>query len=554
MLTLLKLRYAFKWILVCLIINLFSIGIVAAQPELAEFPLELSGQWFQAPDHWAYYYQADLSDIHLTPVSATKNTGGHFFFQSDFVVTKPGILVVDFKNSSVIGRFHHYVFDGEGKLVQEVEGGIQSKASNPFQLRHGRELDLPIGHYRLITELSSPFYLAQPQPYLDTHSQYEQHIKTGNALVLLCLGSMFALIVYFVSLAVIRRQITEFMYSLFILGNIFYNGTALLFFSDLLGIHYFYLISVPILFSNIAYISFATTLLNINRRSHHKLYIAAQAIVAVMMGLILIAPFAPNWSLEFARYGVGMMMPFGLIAGAICAYQGNRTARTYLLAIIPFFVIGSYAITNAKLDGIYTIYIEHIGLLAVMVEMLLLSLVVARQFAQLHEDKEMALYLAKEHLRVAHTDALTGLPNRYALDLTLATMPQTGMLVFLDMDGLKFYNDNFGHKKGDELLCTFSTLMRSSLPEPCGLYRIGGDEFAITCPSGNIKMVEQKLADTVKGVHNAGFDFSGMSYGSAVISEAEDKNALKHLADTRMYENKRLKKQKDIEDKNKVAQ
>jgi diguanylate cyclase (GGDEF)-like protein len=136
----------------------------------------------------------------------------------------------------------------------------------------------------------------------------------------------------------------------------------------------------------------------------------------------------------------------------------------------------------------------------------------------------------------------------------LATMPPAGMLVFLDMDGLKFYNDNFGHKKGDELLCTFSTLMRSSLPEPCGLYRIGGDEFAITCPSGNIKMIEQKLADTVKGVHHAGFDFSGMSYGSATISEAEDKNTLKHLADTLMYENKRLKKKKDIEDKNNVVQ
>jgi len=247
-------------------------------------------------------------------------------------------------------------------------------------------------------------------------------------------------------------------------------------------------------------------------------------------------------------------MPFGLIAGSICAYHGNRTARTYLLAITPFFVIGSYAITNAKLDGIYTIYIEHIGLLAVMVEMLLLSLVVARQFAQLHEDKETALHLAKEHLRIAHTDALTGLPNRYALDLTLATMPPNGILVFLDMDGLKFYNDNFGHKKGDELLCSFSTHMRNSLPKVCGLFRIGGDEFAITCPQGNLKGIETNLEKVMHLVHNAGFDFSGMSYGSAVISETEDKNALKHLADTRMYENKRLKKQKDVEVKNKLKQ
>jgi diguanylate cyclase (GGDEF)-like protein len=554
MLTPQKLRYALHWIIVCLFVNLSLTGASFAGSGLEESPLELSGQWFQAPLAWSYAYQQDLSKTTLVPVSATKNTGGHFLFQSNFSVALPGIVVIDFKNSSVIGMFHHYIFDEQGKLVKELEGGIQSNASNPFLLRHGRELDLPAGHYRLITELSSPFYLAQPQPYLDTHNQYEQHIKAGNVLVLVCLGSMFALLVYFVSLAAIRRQVTELMYSFFILGNIFYNGTALLFFPDLFGLHYFYLISVPILLSNIAYISFATTLLNIRKQNHPKLYLVALSIVAVMVTFIAIAPFALNWTLEFARYGVGMMMPFGLIAGAICAYHGNRTARTYLLAIIPFFVIGSYAITNAKLDGIYSIYIEHIGLLAVMVEMLLLSLVVARQFAQLHEDKQMALNLAKEHLRVAHTDALTGLPNRYALDLTLATMLPAGMLVFLDMDGLKFYNDNFGHKKGDELLCTFSTLMRSNLPEPCGLYRIGGDEFAITCPSGNIQMIEHKLAETVKGVHHAGFDFSGMSYGSAIISEAEDKNTLKHLADTRMYENKRLKKQKETEDKNDVVQ
>lgn len=43
-------------------------------------------------------------------------------------------------------------------------------------------------------------------------------------------------------------------------------------------------------------------------------------------------------------------------------------------------MIGSIAISSRKLDGIYTIYIEHIGLLAVTVEMLFIGWVLGDEF------------------------------------------------------------------------------------------------------------------------------------------------------------------------------
>ncbi len=101
------------------------------------------------------------------------------------------------KNTSIIGHFRHIIFNAQGQRIAEIQCGIQSSKLNPFFLRHGREADLPRGHYNLLTELGSPFFLADPQPYLDTLDHYRQAIKPVNALTLLCLGMFLGLTVYY---------------------------------------------------------------------------------------------------------------------------------------------------------------------------------------------------------------------------------------------------------------------------------------------------------------------------------------------------------------------
>jgi len=57
------------------------------------------------------------------------------------------------------------------------------------------------------------------------------------------------------------------------------------------------------------------------------------------------------------------------------------------------------------------------------------------------------------------------------------------------MDGLKQYNDQFGHECGDELLCSFAKYMIKHLSIMARAYRLGGDEFAITCESGDVAWI-----------------------------------------------------------------
>lgn len=520
-------------------------GLLALSGHGMAAPLELAGNWYQAPSGWVYDGGQVPDNTALTPVDSVSHTGGSFIFEADLIIDGAETQVLDFKNSSVIGQFHHWIFDGEGHRVAQAEGGIELAADNPFLLRHGRELHLPPGRYRLVTELSSPFFLAHPQPYLDSLTHYRQAIKPGDALVFLCLGILLGLAVYYAVLAVVRHNVVDGMYALFILGNLLYNGTALLVYPDLFGMHWFYLVSVPILFSNCAYAVFVMTLLEIRRNTYPRLYRTGMGLLALFGFFIVLALLMPNWSLELDRYGVGLFLLYGLVSGIVRARRGSVTARLYLVAIITFFVLGLVSISLSGLHSRFTFYMEHLGLAAVTVEALLLALVVAQQFAQMHSEKEYALLQAQRNRKLAQTDALTGLPNRYALELALQELPAQGSLTFIDLNGLKYYNDRFGHERGDELLCRFAAELQKQLPQRASLHRLGGDEFAITSCDGDIPQIDARIAAAVNVLHNADFRFAGASFGSVKVEENPDKGQLMRLADERMYENKRSRNSRE---------
>jgi diguanylate cyclase (GGDEF)-like protein len=506
-------------------------------------PQDVTGQWFEAPSAgWSYGGQSHLERSKLTSVAGVAATGGHFWFEGDFEIHDAGRQVLAFKNTNIIDHFTHRVFDAKGRLVATLQGGIGSTEDNPFFLRLGRELELPVGRYRLISELSSPFFLAQPELYMDDLADYRQSLKAGNTLALVGMGIFLGLGVYYAALAVARRRMAEGMYALFILGNFLFNGDSLLLFPDLLGIHWIYLASYPIVFSNCAYIAFVLSLLEIRREEHPYVYHAALIILGVLGLFALLALVKPDWSLELARYGVGLFLLFGLTAGIVRARRGSVTAKLYLVSIAVFFVLGAVAITQSRLDGLYTLTIEHVGMLAVAVEVILLALVLAYQFAQLHQEKRHMLERLRQSDHMARTDSLTGLPNRFALDAELERLPQDGSLSFVDMDNLKYYNDTFGHAHGDTLLRRFSQLLAAALGDRAKLYRVGGDEFAVACPSGDTAWIDGVLADVIAAMHGSGFELAGASAGHAHLDESDDAAELKHLADVRMYEQKQKRK------------
>jgi diguanylate cyclase (GGDEF)-like protein len=93
-----------------------------------------------------------------------------------------------------------------------------------------------------------------------------------------------------------------------------------------------------------------------------------------------------------------------------------------------------------------------------------------------------------------YRDGLTGLPNRRALlrDLerrkvfSLSSRDTPVILLFLDLDRFKMFNEGLGNSGGDRVLLTIADRLRGILREGDRLARIGGDEFAIWFFSNDI--------------------------------------------------------------------
>ncbi|MCX7174469.1 MAG: PAS domain S-box protein [Proteobacteria bacterium] len=86
--------------------------------------------------------------------------------------------------------------------------------------------------------------------------------------------------------------------------------------------------------------------------------------------------------------------------------------------------------------------------------------------------------------KAAHYDELTGLPNRVLfadrIHLAIAQTQRSRTLLvvgYLDLDGFKPINDNYGHEAGDHVLVDIAERLRSCLRGGDTVARFGGDEF-----------------------------------------------------------------------------
>jgi diguanylate cyclase (GGDEF)-like protein len=101
----------------------------------------------------------------------------------------------------------------------------------------------------------------------------------------------------------------------------------------------------------------------------------------------------------------------------------------------------------------------------------------------------------------AHTDSLTGLPNRLALHQHLNQAAQgahaIGTVFFLDLDRFKTVNDSLGHSLGDSLLQQVASRWKAHLPSSSLLARVGGDEFVAVVPQTHSRQETEQLAQAL---------------------------------------------------------
>ncbi|MDZ7700013.1 MAG: diguanylate cyclase [Deltaproteobacteria bacterium] len=149
--------------------------------------------------------------------------------------------------------------------------------------------------------------------------------------------------------------------------------------------------------------------------------------------------------------------------------------------------------------------------------------------------------------RLSITDALTGLYNhRHFYDslereILRAKRQNSGLAVIMfDLDGFKGYNDEHGHRAGDNLLKCVGDNLRKNIREGVDAgFRYGGDEFAVILIEAD-EAIARKMAERIEKTVQQECDI-GMSSGFAVFSQQTTGEELVELADRRLYTEKAAK-------------
>ncbi len=154
----------------------------------------------------------------------------------------------------------------------------------------------------------------------------------------------------------------------------------------------------------------------------------------------------------------------------------------------------------------------------------------------------------EEHV---YFDPLTKLHNRlYGMEhlQQLVNAGQPFTLCFVDLDNLKYVNDNFGHKVGDCYIIDAAAVL-DSFGDDIIVCRIGGDEFMLLWPGSDAAKVTEKMKECcrqlMQGTNNNQKPYIvSLSYGIVDVpaDTALSPSEVLAIADERMYLHKRKKK------------
>jgi GGDEF domain-containing protein len=192
---------------------------------------------------------------------------------------------------------------------------------------------------------------------------------------------------------------------------------------------------------------------------------------------------------------------------------------------------------------------------------------------QLKEEIEEREKIQKQLEFFAFSDPLTGLSNRRTGLIVLKKAIDAGLLhkkplsvCFIDVDGLKYVNDTYGHDEGDFLITTISDVLKSSVRSSDSIKkliddydrspsdwlsvvsRLGGDEFILVLPDCDfdtseivmnriLRKIEEKNAQIDKP-YKLSISYGITSTDKELFTNVDD---LINSADAKMYEQK-LKK------------
>ncbi len=245
----------------------------------------------------------------------------------------------------------------------------------------------------------------------------------------------------------------------------------------------------------------------------------------------------------------------GLPGALARARRGDSVGLTFLLAWAV------YAVTTATLIGVIqgvlpvNFWTLHSFQFGATLDMLLYLRVLGLSTQAVHTAAQHATREREVFRFLAHSDPLTGLHNRRALQAHIRTAlqrraPQEMVALYLmDLDGFKPVNDRHGHEVGDQLLVLLARRLQATVRTQDTVARLGGDEFVVVArgltDAAQAEALAHKLLETVREPFQVGAAQCtlGLSLGYTLAPhDGVDAAGLLRQADAAMYAGKQAGK------------
>ena len=266
----------------------------------------------------------------------------------------------------------------------------------------------------------------------------------------------------------------------------------------------------------------------------------------IILGSLLATGYI-TWSLSMNGYGgerehahVAIFISITVIGCIFCLMHLPQAA----LAVTALVTIPYLAFYLSRNDPIYSAIGLNIALVTLVMTRVLLNSF--QGFTQLIRTQAETEHLHREVMLLAHTDQVTGLPNRRhffaRLDALMAEEPsdEVWALGVIDLDRFKAANDTYGHLVGDQILHIIGERLQSLFAPEEVVARLGGDEFAFLIRADGPSVVHRAdlVCNTLSLPMNVGGHIIvvGASCGIATTSQVQGSaRALYDSADYALY-------------------